>query len=187
MPDDCGGHGTHVAGIVGASGAITGVAPDVTLGSYRVFGCSGATSSDVMLAAMERIYRDGADVLNMSISEDLSSWPEAPTAQAATRLAKKGIVVVAAAGNDRLDGLWAAGAPGVGKDVIAAAIGRQPQAADARVRALARRPPDRVRRRHRARSRCPRPGRSTSRGPASRDADDAATRLCRAASRARSR
>ena len=72
-----------------------------------------------MIAAMERIYRDGADVLNMSISENLSSWPEAPTAQAATRLAKKGIVVVAAAGNDRFDGLWAAGAPGVGKDVIA--------------------------------------------------------------------
>jgi len=119
LPDDCGGHGTHVAGIVGARGAITGVAPDITLGSYRVFGCSGATSSDVMIAAMERIYRDGADVLNMSISENLSSWPEAPTAQAATRLAKKGVVVVAGAGNDRLDGLWAAGAPGVGKDVIA--------------------------------------------------------------------
>ncbi|HJE51655.1 MAG TPA: S8 family serine peptidase, partial [Tessaracoccus flavescens] len=34
-PDDCGGHGTHVAGIVGASGGVTGVAPDVTFGAYR--------------------------------------------------------------------------------------------------------------------------------------------------------
>jgi minor extracellular serine protease Vpr len=43
-PDDCNGHGTHLAGIVGANGAVKGVAPDVTLGAYRVFGCNGATS-----------------------------------------------------------------------------------------------------------------------------------------------
>jgi minor extracellular serine protease Vpr len=120
-PDDCFGHGTHVAGIVGADGGVRGVAPDVTFGAYRVFGCTGATADDVMLAAMERIYRDGADVLNMSIAEDLSGWPQAPTAQAATRLADKGVVVVAGAGNDRLDGPFAMGAPAVGEGVIAAA------------------------------------------------------------------
>ena len=117
-PDDCVGHGTHVAGIIGANGGIRGVAPDVTLGSYRVFGCNGATSTDVMLAAMERVYRDGADVLNMSIGEQRNGWPQGPVAQAASRLVRKGIVVVAAAGNDRLQGLHAAGAPGVGADVI---------------------------------------------------------------------
>lgn len=36
--DDCNGHGTHVAGITGANGTIRGVAPEVTLGAYRVFG-----------------------------------------------------------------------------------------------------------------------------------------------------
>ena len=40
-PDDCAGHGTHVAGIIGANGGIRGVAPDVTFSSYRVFGCAG--------------------------------------------------------------------------------------------------------------------------------------------------
>ena len=42
-PDDCGGHGTHVAGIVGANGGgLKGVAPDVQFGAYRVFGCAGS-------------------------------------------------------------------------------------------------------------------------------------------------
>ena len=56
-PDDCapptptspttgapaaGGHGTHVSGIVGGNGGgIKGVAPEVKLGAYRVFGCCG--------------------------------------------------------------------------------------------------------------------------------------------------
>ena len=39
-PDDCAGHGTHVAGIIGANGGIRGVAPDVTFSAYRVFGCT---------------------------------------------------------------------------------------------------------------------------------------------------
>ena len=50
-PDDCGGHGTHVAGIAGANGVVTGVAPGATFGAYRVFGCAGSTSADVMIHA----------------------------------------------------------------------------------------------------------------------------------------
>ncbi len=54
---------------------------DVTFSAYRVFGCSGPTSTNVMLAAMERAYRDGADVLNMSIGESRNAWPQAPVAE----------------------------------------------------------------------------------------------------------
>ncbi len=75
FPDDCNGHGTHVAGIIGANGRIKGVAPGVTFGAYRVFGCNGDTSSDVMIAAMERILRDKMDVLNMSIGSANVNWP----------------------------------------------------------------------------------------------------------------
>ena len=48
-PDDCNGHGSHVSGIIGANGAVTGVAPGVTFGAYRVFGCAGSTTADIML------------------------------------------------------------------------------------------------------------------------------------------
>jgi minor extracellular serine protease Vpr len=119
-PDDCGGHGTHVAGIVGANGTVKGVAPDVTFGAYRVFGCEGSTTADIMVAAMERAYADGMDILNMSIGSSFQ-WPQYPTAQAASRLVNKGMVVVASIGNSGANGLYAAGAPGVGDKVIGVA------------------------------------------------------------------
>ena len=124
-PDDCNGHGSHVAGIVGASGDITGVAPDVQFGAYRVFGCDGSTTSDIMLAAMERAYADGMNILNMSIGSR-AQWPQYPTAAASSRLVKRGMVVVASIGNNgpggsAPDGTWAAGAPGVGDNVIGVA------------------------------------------------------------------
>lgn len=120
FPDDCAGHGTHVAGIIGANGLLKGVAPGVTFHAYRVFGCEGTTSTDVMLEAMERIVADGADVLNMSIGASYQ-WPGYPTAQAADRLVKQGIVVVASIGNSGATGLYSASAPGVGRDVIGVA------------------------------------------------------------------
>lgn len=137
-PDDCAGpqnlipgvaqaagHGTHVAGIVGASGDVAqagarGVAPGVTFGAYRVFGCSGSTSSDIILAAMERAYADGMDVVNMSIGSG-HQWPQYPTAVAADSLVERGVVVVASIGNSGTSGLYAAGAPGVGAKVIGVA------------------------------------------------------------------
>jgi subtilisin family serine protease len=120
FPDDCAGHGTHVAGIIGANGLVTGVAPDVRIGAYRVFGCAGSTTADVMIAAMERALHDGMDVVNMSIGSSFT-WPQYPTALAANRLVRKGVVVVASIGNSGASGLYSAGSPGLGKDVIGVA------------------------------------------------------------------
>jgi minor extracellular serine protease Vpr len=121
FPDDCNGHGTHVAGIVGASGAVTGVAPGVSFGAYRVFGCAGSTTADIMIAAMERALSDGMHVLNMSIGSAFMTWPQYPTGAASDRLVNKGMVVVASIGNSGANGLYSAGSPGVGNKVIGVA------------------------------------------------------------------
>ena len=56
--------------------------------AYRVFGCEGSTTSDIMLAAMEKVLDNHADVVNMSLGA--RSWPESPMAKGAERLVKHG-------------------------------------------------------------------------------------------------
>nr|WP_255436470.1 S8 family serine peptidase [Tessaracoccus sp. MC1756] len=120
-PDDCAGHGTHVAGIVAADGGVKGVAPKATLGAYRVFGCTGGTDTAVILDAMERAQADGMDVVNLSLGASFQAWAQYPTAAAADRLAASGVIVVAAMGNDGANLGQSLGAPATGRDVIAVA------------------------------------------------------------------
>lgn len=123
-PDDCGGHGTHVAGIAAAKGApgteqITGVAPDAQLGAYRVFGCSGDTDSEVMAAAMERAATDGMDVVNISIGADYMLLKDYPTTLSAENLAARGVIVTVAQGNVGEVGRWSMSAPAGAQHVLA--------------------------------------------------------------------
>ena len=119
-PMDCNGHGTHVSGIVGARGGVRGVAPGVTFRAYRVFGCSGTATDDVILAAMERAFGDGVRIVNMSLGSSFG-WPRYPLARAADSLINHGVVVVNSAGNAGANGLYSMSAPGVGKKVIGTA------------------------------------------------------------------
>jgi minor extracellular serine protease Vpr len=118
------GHGTHVAGIIGAKAAdaagVTGVAPEVKFLAYRVFGCNGGVDNDIIVAALERAYRDGAQVVNMSIGDDYASWPEEPTAQASDELVRHGIVVAVAMGNAGgvSTALFSGGDPGTSNEAI---------------------------------------------------------------------
>ncbi len=128
-PDDCGGHGTHVAGIVGGydpskvlNGApFKGVAPDVSFGAYRIFGCTGSSQDDVILAAMEQSVKDGMQVVNMSLGSPFEPWKETPLSMAADRMVKRGVVVVASAGNSGANGTYSMGGPTMGDQVISVA------------------------------------------------------------------
>ncbi|KAG0366756.1 hypothetical protein BGZ54_004918 [Gamsiella multidivaricata] len=126
-PMDCAGHGTHVAGIVAARNegpnamgtqVFVGVAPDVTLGAYRVFGCNGEVSDDVLLAALKRAYRDGMDVVNLSLGGS-SGWPEEPFAIACSGYITKGLHIAVANGNDGEQGLFEDGAPATAVGAVA--------------------------------------------------------------------
>ncbi|QRV81567.1 minor extracellular protease vpr protein [Ceratobasidium sp. AG-Ba] len=119
--DQCSGHGTHVAGILGADPNnpynISGVAYEASINAYRVFGCTGHTADDIIIAAMNRAYSDGNDIINMSIVSP-SGWSESALAVVASRIAGRGKVVVSSAGNDGLFGSWYASGPATGIDTI---------------------------------------------------------------------
>ena len=123
-PDDCSGHGTHAAGIAAAKGTpgtnqVTGVAPDAELGAYRVFGCQGDSTSEVLTTAMERAADDGMDIVNMSFSADFMVFKDYPTAVAAESLASKGVIVTGAQSNAGATGRWSMGAPASAEHVLA--------------------------------------------------------------------
>jgi len=119
-PMDPNGHGTHVAGIIGAHGLLRGVAPGVSFLALKVFGPTGPTTTDVLLAAMEMAHDKGADIVNMSLGAAFQ-WPQHPTSVAADRLVRRGVVVVASQGNNGPQGLFAGGSPSLGSRVLSVA------------------------------------------------------------------
>ncbi|MCW2879649.1 MAG: peptidase and in kexin sedolisin [Sphaerisporangium sp.] len=140
-PLDCNGHGSHVAGssagfgvdadgktYTGAYDSTThtktfkigpGVAPQASVLAYRVFGCEGSASEEVIVAAMERALKDGADVVNMSLGSPFGRTDE-PSAQAVRTLTRGGVTVVASAGNSGPNA-YITGAPAVAPTAISVA------------------------------------------------------------------
>ncbi|KAI8621326.1 peptidase S8/S53 domain-containing protein [Chytriomyces sp. MP71] len=137
-------HGTHVAGIIAANTFsipsdvasldqtdfvptfdFVGVAPNVSLGMFRVFGCNGSTQSDVIAHAIYLACEQGAQVINLSIgggpafSDDdgvqangSSESEQEVDALAATLVSRGGCFVMASAGNDGAAGPFVTGNPG---------------------------------------------------------------------------
>ncbi|KAI8050345.1 peptidase S8/S53 domain-containing protein [Syncephalis plumigaleata] len=62
---DCIGHGTRVAGILAArTKTYVGIAPNATLGAYRIFGCIDApVQLDTVKNAFEKAYDDGMHII----------------------------------------------------------------------------------------------------------------------------
>ena len=112
-PLDMDGHGTAVAGIIGANGQIKGIAPEVSILAYRVVDRMGNVKSTDLLRALEKASQDGADVINLSLGtkEEIGALT-----YAVQNIVDSGIVVVAATGNS---GARAFGEPAGRKGVIA--------------------------------------------------------------------
>jgi serine protease AprX len=122
------GHGTHVAGIIGGNGYLSGgqyegVAPQVNLIDLRALDENGAgTDSTVIAAIQEAVALQSTyniRVINLSLGRGIGvSYTQDPLCQAVEAAWQSGIVVVVAAGNygrlsvDGSDGFGTITAPG---------------------------------------------------------------------------
>lgn len=95
-------HGTAVAGIIGSNDAqFGGVAPDVTILSYKVFRTDDAVGDEFQgMLAVQHALQDGADIANCS-------WGTGPAGDGTSREARafntawaQGMILVKSAGNN---------------------------------------------------------------------------------------
>ncbi|MFI6493268.1 S8 family serine peptidase [Streptomyces sp. NPDC050564] len=112
------GHGTHVASIVGGSGAASGgsrkgVAPAAELLVGKVLGDDGYGSASQVIAGMEWAASQGAKVVNMSLGSEEASDGTDPMSEALNDLSRTtGTLFVVAAGNSGQQGASTVGSPG---------------------------------------------------------------------------
>lgn len=99
--EDATGHGTHVAGIIGAAmgngkgGA--GIAPGATILSLRVVNAAGYIYDSALIAALRTAVKNGAQIVNISIGGTAYNAVFQKVINEAT---EAGVTVVAAMGND---------------------------------------------------------------------------------------
>ncbi|MEZ4695570.1 MAG: S8 family serine peptidase [Rhodothermales bacterium] len=109
---DVDGHGTHIAGIIGAkddASGIVGIAPGVRIHDFKVLGDDGTAPTSVVLSAVEELVtrkkeRPGDPmIINMSLGENVSTSNETALDEAVEAAVDAGIVVIASAGNWGVD------------------------------------------------------------------------------------
>src|SRR4051794_271767 len=111
------GHGTHVAGTIAAAAGngvgVAGIAPGARVLPVRVMDATGTGTMSTVATGITWAADHGARVINMSLGATVQV---AAVTNAVAYARSKGVVVVAAAGNDRADGspaLYPAADPGV--------------------------------------------------------------------------
>jgi|GEM_PF-2367818 len=102
-PWDDNGHGTHCAGIVGASGSSwegkggKGVAPSSQLYALKVLSSDGSGQISSIIKAISWAIEHHISIINLSLG---SRFPSSPLHQAIKKAYKEGIIITAAAGNE---------------------------------------------------------------------------------------
>ena len=108
-----GGHGTNVAGIIGAkrnnNNGIGGIAENVRLMSVIACDANGCPT-DSVVNAINYAVANGADIINLSLSSGGTSGFKTAYATAIQNAYAKGVLIIAAAGNGDTEG-------GIGQDL----------------------------------------------------------------------
>ncbi|KAI8058342.1 peptidase S8/S53 domain-containing protein [Syncephalis plumigaleata] len=119
-PMDYLGHGTAVAGVIGARTATyTGVAPDAILGAYKIYGRSLAPiSKESVKEAMDMAYNDGMNIVNISFTTTAEKMEI--LAQTMQKYAQLNMIIIAAVPNYDKNAImgWDAMLPGLLPTVI---------------------------------------------------------------------
>jgi subtilisin family serine protease len=98
------GHGTHISGIIGAEGGngigISGVSPKVSLMILKYYDAKGSEANNLLntVKAIDYAVKMGANIINYSGG---GVAPSSEERAAIVRAGEKGILFVAAAGNER--------------------------------------------------------------------------------------
>lgn len=121
-PNDNHGHGTHVAGIIGGTGAASGgkykgVAPDCVYYTAKVLRGDGSGSTSDVMAGVEWAVQQGAQVVNLSLGSDGACDGTDALSVTCDAAMSKGAVMCIAAGNAG-PGAATVGSPGCAKSVI---------------------------------------------------------------------
>src|SRR5437867_3493396 len=103
--DDAGGHGTFIAGLIAANGAMKGVAPSAKIVSLRVLDANGNGTMKSVIAAFDWILKNQSrariQVLNLSWGAPQATTYHKDLLSALVEAAWfAGVTVVAAAGNN---------------------------------------------------------------------------------------
>lgn len=114
-PNDDNGHGTHVAGTIAESTnngeGVAGIAFEATIMPLKVLTSEGMGRMSDVAAAIRYAADNGAHVINLSLGSPL---PDAITRRACEYALRKGVTIVAAAGNTGEEGVsYPAAYPGV--------------------------------------------------------------------------
>ncbi|MDQ8199218.1 S8 family serine peptidase [Pelagicoccus enzymogenes] len=101
VPDDDHGHGTHIAGIVGAAGnnakGMSGVAWSINLMPIKALNANGKGTAQALAAGIDYAVANGAQIINMSWGANSFSGV---IESSIGRAEEAGVIVVAAAGNE---------------------------------------------------------------------------------------
>lgn len=111
-PYDESGHGTHIAGTIGAHNnlhGVVGVAPSVRIHSLKVLNARGQTDITTLMAAVDYVTRakqenpDWPIVVNLSLGVDIGTTEYNILDEAIEASIDEGVIYVVAAGNDGKD------------------------------------------------------------------------------------
>ena len=105
-PYDDNGHGTSMAGLIAANGSLRGIAPEAALIVVKAINDTGFGSSRVVADGI-RFCVDpfgdgtrGADIISISLGSSAPLFVDTDVSVAAQGALDRGVIVVAAAGND---------------------------------------------------------------------------------------